>query len=310
MNRSFWAAIPQTQHQLQQLQDYLLKTIDLPDQPIHIKILKLLQSGGKFLRPGTFFLFAGLGPNQDTSQLLAGASAQEWVHLAVRFHDDVSDDKLTIPHLGQDRQQRNDIYAGDYLFTRYFEEILKTTPSPADFTEHLNVVQRILSGHFDQLQHRFDLTQTVPDYLTEINQRTGEAFRFSAQCGAKIAGADAEVVSLSAKLGAAMGNAYQVAQDIQLTFNDAKGLLARLQNGQYPLPVILALNQASIQRLLMKQQELTLGDIKSLQAQLDATAAQEQLQRLTAHTHELLNQLPAGDPRNDIQRFIDQLVKI
>ncbi|WP_203649272.1 polyprenyl synthetase family protein [Secundilactobacillus yichangensis] len=310
MNLSFWAATPQVQQRLQQLQDYLLKTIDLPDQPIHIKILKLLQSGGKFLRPGTFYLFAGLGPNQDADQLLVGASAQELLHLAVQFHDQVSDDKLAVPHLGQNNQQRNAIYAGDYLFTRYFEEILKAQPASAAFTEHLNVMQRILSGHFDQLQHRFDLTETAADYFTEINQRTGEAFRFSAEQGAKTAGADTKLVNLSAELGAAIGNAYQVAQDIQLTFNNAKGLLALLQNGQYPLPVILALDQPSIQRILKKQQELTLSDIKSLQDQLDHNVSQEQLHRLTVHTKELLDQLPFGDARDNIRKFTDQLVKI
>lgn len=309
MNLSFWAATPQVQQRLQQLQDYLLKTIDLPNQPIHNKILKLLQSGGKFPRPGTFYLFAGLGPNQDADQLLAGASAQELLHLAVQFHDQVSDDKLVIPHLGQDNQQRNAIYAGDYLFTRYFEEIMKTQPAAAEFTEHLNVMQRILSGHFDQLQHRFDLTETVADYFTEINQRTGEAFRFSAEQGAKTAGADVKLVSLSAELGAAIGNAYQVAQDIQLTFSNAKGLLALLQNGQYPLPVILALDQIPVQQILKKQQDLALSDIKSLQAQLDFSVAQDQLQRLTAHTKELLDQLPSGEARDSVQEFAARLIK-
>lgn len=310
MNLSFWAATPQISKQLSQLQNYLLKTTDLPDQPIHIKILKLLQSGGKFLRPGTFYLFAGLGPNQDESQLLAGASAQELLHLAIQFHDQVSDDKLTVPHLGQDDQQRNNIYAGDYLFTRYFEETLKTNPSPADFTEYLNVMQRILSGHFDQLQHRFDLTETPADYFTEINQRTGEAFRFSAQQGAEVAGAEPELVSLSAELGVAIGNAYQVAQDIQLTFHDAQKLLALLRNGQYPLPVILALGQAPVQQLLNKRQELTLSDVTSLQARLDDNVAQDQLQRLTAHTNELLEQLPAGDARDSIQGFAARLIEV
>ncbi|WP_054654021.1 hypothetical protein [Secundilactobacillus silagei] len=61
MNLTFWAALPQVQKQLQQLQDDLLKTVDLPNQPVHISILKLLQSGGKFLRPGVFYLFSSLG---------------------------------------------------------------------------------------------------------------------------------------------------------------------------------------------------------------------------------------------------------
>lgn len=307
MNLSFWATAPQVQEQLKQLQRYLLKTIDLPDQPIHSKILKLLQSGGKFLRPGIFYLFAELGPNHDQNQLLAGASAQELLHLALKFHNQISDDKLKIPNPGHNLQ-RNAIYAGDYLFTRYFEEILKTAPSSSEFSDHLRAMQRILTGHLDQLQHRFDFTETVADYFTEINQRTGEAFQFSAELGAKIAGATPELVTLSAELGTTIGSAYQVSQDIQLAFNDQQALLANLQNGQYPLPVILSMNQPEIQRLLEKRQELTLKDVQLVQSQLDQSAVEVQYQRLTAHIDDLLTQLPTGKAQTDLRRFVGRLL--
>lgn len=307
MNLSFWAAAPQVQEQLNQLQRYLLKTVDLPDQPIHIKILKLLQSGGKFLRPGIFYLFAELGPNHDQDQLLAGASAQELLHLALKFHDQISDDKLKIPNPGHN-QQRNAIYAGDYLFTRYFEEILKTAPSSSEFSDHLKAMQRILTGHLDQLQHRFDFTETVADYFAEINQRTGKAFQFSAEQGAKIADATPELVTLSAELGTTIGDAYQVSQDIQLAFNDQQNLLANLQNGQYPLPVILSMNQSEIQQLLEKRHHLTLQDIGFIQTQFDRSAVDAQYQQLTAHLDDLLKQLPAGKAQTDLRKVVGRLL--
>lgn len=310
MNLSFWAAIPRVQKPLDQLQHYLLATIDLPSRPIHNEILKLLKSGGKFLRPGTFFLFTGLGPDHDSDQLLAGASAQELLHLAVQFHDQVSDDQLRVPHLGQDTQQRDNIYAGDYLFTRYFDEILKTDPSPADFSTHLNAMQRILSGHLEQLQHHFDQSETVSDYFAEINQRTGEAFRFSAQQGAMMAGAAPELVSLSAEVGASLGNAYQVRQDIELSFNHPQDLLASLKRGQYPLPVILTLRQPEVRQLLQKRQALTLSDVKLLQNQFDRTAVQTQLTRLTAHLNDLLSKLPAGETQADLRQLTTALLVV
>ncbi|MFC6255142.1 polyprenyl synthetase family protein [Secundilactobacillus hailunensis] len=307
MNLTFWAALPQVQKQLQQLQHYLLKTVDLPNQPIHTKILKLLQSGGKFLRPGIFYLFSSLGPNPDEDQLLAGASAQELLHLAVQGHNQVSDDKLQSLNLGQDKHQRNAIYAGDYLFTRYFDEILKTKPSSAEFSDYLTAMQRILSGHLTQLQHQFDLTETVPDYFTEINQRTGDAFRFSAEQGARLAGAAPELIDLSAAIGASIGTAYQVHQDIVLTFGQPQSLLTSLQKGQYPLPIILILNQTEMQQVLKRRQQLTISDVKLIQKQLDQKAVQLQLTKLTDHINDLLNQLPAGTAQNDLRQFITRL---
>jgi len=307
MNLTFWAALPQIQKQLQQLQKYLLKTVDLPNQPVHISILKLLQSGGKFLRPGVFYLFSSLGSTPDEARLLAGASAQELLHLAVQCHDQVSDDRLKGPHLGQANRQRNAIYAGDYLLTRYFAELLKTQPSAADLPDDLNAMQRILAGHLTQLQHQFDLTETVPAYFTEINQKTGEAFRFSAEQGAKLAGATPELIDLSAKIGASIGTAYQVHQDIALAFGQPKPLLISLQKGQYPLPLILILKRPAIQQVLKKRQQLTLNDVQLIQRQLDRKAAQSQLNNLTDHINHLLNELPAGTAQNDLRQFIRML---
>lgn len=308
MNLSFWAAFPEVRTELNQLQQYLLKTVDLPNQPIHIKILKLLQSGGKFLRPGTFYLFAQLGPRHDSELLLAGASAQELLHLAVKFHGQVTNDKLIAPKVDQEKPQRNAIYAGDYLLTQYFEEILKTNPSPTEFTAHLNVMQRILAGHLNQVQHHFDITETAAEYFDEINQRTGEAFRFSAQEGAKAAGADAKLVALSAELGASIGTAYQVKQDIQLTFENPKQLLSSLQNGEYPLPVILALGLSEVQQLLEKRQALTMKDIRLLQQRLNRQETDGQFNQLKTHVSKLLNELPAGQAQDQLRRFVDQLI--
>ncbi|MCH5462524.1 polyprenyl synthetase family protein [Lactobacillus sp. LC28-10] len=308
MNLSFWAAVPDVQAELKQLQQYLLKTIDLPNQPIHIKILKLLQSGGKFLRPGTFYLFAQLDPHYDSDLLLAGASAQELLHLAVKFHGQVSDDKLKVAHIDHEKPQRNAIYAGDYLLTQYFEEILKTNPSATEFSDHLNAMQRILSGHLSQVQHHFDFTETVSDYFDEANQRTAEAFRFSAQQGAKAAGADANLINLSAELGAAIGMAYQVKQDVELTFNQPKQLLTSLQNGEYPLPVIMALGDSEVQLLLEKRQQVTVNDVKSLQQQLSRKESDNHFIQLKAHVDGLLTGFPTGHASDQLRQFIDQLL--
>lgn len=72
MVHQLWRQFPKVQRQLLLLQPYLLKAAALPNQPIHTKILELLKSGGKLLRPGFFYLFSEFGDAKNTKHLRAG----------------------------------------------------------------------------------------------------------------------------------------------------------------------------------------------------------------------------------------------
>lgn len=56
MDQQLWRQFPQVAPELNALQPYLLDAVKLANRPIHSKILALLESGGKFLRPGYFYL--------------------------------------------------------------------------------------------------------------------------------------------------------------------------------------------------------------------------------------------------------------
>ncbi|MTV81951.1 polyprenyl synthetase family protein [Secundilactobacillus folii] len=308
MNELFWASLPQVQDELKHLEAHLLATTDLPSRPIHIKILKLLKSGGKFLRPGIFYLFSELGQKPDKQLLLAGASAQEFLHLAVRFHSQVSDNTQNNFLNARDTRQRNAIYSGDYLFTRYFTEVLNTQPSPQVLQLHVNTMQRILSGHIEELSHRYDFDQTVSTYFATVNASTAEAFRFGAERGAAASMAQPELISLSGEIGAAVGMAYRVLQDLQLSFGQPEQLQSALQSGLYPLPVIRMLKNTAVQQQLNKRNQLSVNDVLAIQKQLDKPAMKAQLKTLKDHVDELLNQLPMGEKRTNIQRFSTQLL--
>ncbi len=91
MVHALWRQFPRI-IKLTALEPYLLKAVNLSNQPIHHKITQLLKSGGKFLRPGFFYIYSEFGEKIDPAKVKAGAAAVELLHVATLIHDDVIDE--------------------------------------------------------------------------------------------------------------------------------------------------------------------------------------------------------------------------
>ena len=82
MVHALWRQFPRINLKLIALEPYLLNAVNLPNQPIHHKISQLLKSGGKFLRPGFFYIYSEFGQEVDPAKIKAGAAAVELLHVA------------------------------------------------------------------------------------------------------------------------------------------------------------------------------------------------------------------------------------
>ncbi len=91
MVHQLWRQFPRIQTKLAELQPYLLKAVNLNNQPIHHKVLQLLKASGKLLRPGFFYIFSEFGQPTDPAILRSGAASVELLHVATLIHDDVID---------------------------------------------------------------------------------------------------------------------------------------------------------------------------------------------------------------------------
>ncbi len=69
MVHALWRQFPRINLKLIALEPYLLNAVNISNQPIHHKIVDLLKSGGKFLRPGSFTYTPSLA-NPSTRQSL------------------------------------------------------------------------------------------------------------------------------------------------------------------------------------------------------------------------------------------------
>ncbi|WP_395322974.1 polyprenyl synthetase family protein [Levilactobacillus parabrevis] len=322
MDRQLWRQFPQVEPQLVALQDYLLAAVQLDNQPIHSKILALLNAGGKLLRPGYFYLFAAFGDEASPTQLQAGAAALEILHVGTLIHDDVIDESPTrrgVRTIQMKYGQRNAIYAGDFMFTAYFNQVLKSTDDRDLIQNHINAMHRILQGELSQMALNYRENVNVDAYLKEIAGKTAELFALSCYQGAKLAGAPAAVSDSAREIGLTIGSAYQILDDILDYAGDPKKtrkpVLEDLRSGVYSLPLILAIPQAprDFHRLLKKKQDMTTADIEQVQnlvTQYNGVGAAHELATdLTDQALALIDQLPASQATTDLTHLTRMLLR-
>ncbi|WP_261809783.1 polyprenyl synthetase family protein [Levilactobacillus humaensis] len=322
MDQQLWRRFPSVAPQLNDLQAYLLAAIQLDNQPIHHKIISLLTSGGKLLRPGYFYLFTAFGQPVDPLALQAGAAALEILHVGTLIHDDVIDESPTrrgVRTIQMKYGQRNAIYAGDFMFTVYFNQVLKSTGDRALVQGHIDSMHRILQGELHQmtLNYREDVTQE--SYLEEIAGKTAELFALSCYQGAALTNAPQSVITRARKIGLAIGSAYQILDDILDYTGDPhktrKPVLEDLRSGVYSLPLILAMPLArkDFHQLLKKRHEMTEADIIAVQQLVTqhggVTAAKALATQFTEQALADIQALPAGTARDDLAKLTTLLLQ-
>ncbi len=320
MVHSLWQQFPAINQQLIELSEYLKSTVRSGNTEIDQQVSDLLTSGGKFLRPGLFYMFAQLGPDQNKRQQRAAAAAIELLHVATLIHDDVLDNAdrrhgqttLQVRH-----GNRTAIYTGDFLFTSYFDEILQATDNQTDVQTANNIMKTILAGELNQLALNFDETTSVTDYLKEIEGKTAELFGFAMQFGVIISHGDTQTRLKAQQIGIALGMAYQIRDDI-LDFvadpsTSSKPVRHDIREGVYTLPLILAIQQDPkwFADHLQNTQKLSDAELLSVNKRvldLDGPALAEQLaQQYTQSALQLIATLPAPLSR-DLARLIQQLL--
>lgn len=322
MVHKLWHQFPQVEAQLKALQPYLMETVKLPNQPIQDQVLALLQSGGKLLRPGFFYLFSEFGDQRDDDILRAGAASLELLHVATLIHDDVIDCsplRRGVTTIHTLYGSRNAVYAGDYLFTIYFKEVLKTTHDLAELRLNVQSMREILTGELEQMKLSYQHNVTEKDYYHEISGKTAELFWLSCRQGAVLSHGDKKVIQLAGKIGMTIGKAYQILDDI-LDYNGQsqktqKPVLEDLKSGIYSLPLILAMKDAkhAFKPYLAKKEQMTAADMQAvsqLVARYNGVAkAQAEAGELSQQALNLIDQLPERSVKADLKRLTLLLLK-
>ncbi|GAX01363.1 polyprenyl synthetase family protein [Secundilactobacillus silagei] len=322
MVHKIWQQFPQVEQQLDQLQPYLLAAVKLPNQSIQRQIVALLQSGGKLLRPGFFYLFSEFGDQHDATTLRAGAAALELLHVATLIHDDVIDHsplRRGVTTIHTLYGSRNAIYAGDYLFTIYFNEVLKTTHDLAELQLNIDSMRTILIGELEQMKLNYQCNVSEEDYFREISGKTATLFWLSCRQGAVLSQCDTGVVELAGKIGMTIGKAFQILDDI-LDYDGQsqkmqKPVLEDLKEGVYSLPLILAMKNDgdAFKPYLNKKTAMTVTDVQTVQRLVvqhqGVNQARNRASELTQQALSLIDQLPEHPVKTDLKALTKLLLK-
>jgi geranylgeranyl diphosphate synthase type I len=295
-------------------------------------MMHLIEGGGKRMRATLPWLVAKAVGDTHSGLLDIGA-AIETVHNFTLVHDDIMDDDevrrgRNAVHIEYDMPTA--INAGDAMLAIAFERLVQAENlDPHDVAPLVNriawMVRRVSEGQQLDIEFEDRLNVSEEDYLEMIEGKTAVMFLTCAEIGARVSGADDEVIQLMAQWGLAVGLCFQLMDDLIDVLSDSatlgKPAGSDVAQGKRTLMVIHALQQPDSEakeillKVLGKGEDVAPED---LQAGLNALEdlgsiayAREKAVAYHAEAHACLDRLGDGPAMVALRELTDfQLARI
>ncbi len=220
--------------------------------PLREAYLKILDRGGKRLRPALALLSASLlrdssDPVPDSVIALGGAV--EMLHTSTLVHDDVIDEatlRRGAPTLNTTWSPGASVLAGNYMFAQAAYYSARTGHARVNqiFSESLEI---LVQGEIEQLKVKHDLDTRRGQYFERIAWKTSSIFRIATESAGFLAGFSDVRIRALRRFGYYFGMAFQIVDDILDYVSDPKVLGkpvgCDLLNGNCTLPFFLYLDQ-------------------------------------------------------------------
>ena len=218
----------------------------------------LIRAGGKRLRPTLLILSSRLvGGNEEIA--IPAAAAIEILHNFTLVHDDVMDmDEFRrgVPTVHKIWGIPVAIIAGDLLFSKAFEALLKLTDRNVSYDRIVKsakilakTASTIAEGQAMDMSFEERTDVTEEEYFKMIYRKTAALFEAATKIGAIIANAPENIVDALAEYGRKIGLAFQIQDDILGIVGEerkvGKPIGSDIREGKKTLIVIYALKRAS-----------------------------------------------------------------
>lgn len=205
-----------------------------PSLAMYEPMRHVVEAGGKRIRP-TLCLLACEAVGGRAEQALPSAVGIEFLHTFTLVHDDIMDKALVRrghPTVGALWGDDVAITVGDGLFALAFRAFADNARVEGVSAERaMRVVERasdtslaLARGQTMDLLLAQSPEVSVADYLEMIRLKTGVLLEFSLEAGARLGGASEATVAGIAALGAPLGMAFQIRDDVLDLTGDAKTL--------------------------------------------------------------------------------------
>lgn len=320
---SYWNDYPIIQNKLQAVCSLIEQRLVVRNKEIQTTLTEFAQAGGKYLRPALFYLFSELGDknNQDEEQLMQVAASLEILHMASLIHDDIIDDSpLRRGVISVQAKYGKDIavYTGDLLFTEFFHLLTQAMHDSNFLAVNANSMRQLLLGELDQMHTRYNVNETVEDYLLSVDGKTAELFRLACLEGAHFGHATAEIEELAARIGRNIGIAFQIFDDIlDYTATEEvlkKPVLEDLAQGVYTIPLLLAKQEhpEAFLPYLLKKEHISMDETQKVaQLVFQYDGVEKAIRFARSYTDAAMAdiaQLPNGEAKRNIQRLVEFLL--
>ena len=235
-----------------------------PD-PVALPMRRLVEAGGKRLRPRLVQLTSRIGPRQEPLRAAALAAAVELLHNATLIHDDYVDEsshRRGRPTVVAAEGAERAIAVGDYYFakaTRLIAEIgnrqVTSTVAAA--------IEAICASQIDDVALRGSFPGDHDSYLRVVRGKTAALFSAACASGALISEAKPEVVEALRRYGDLVGVAFQMADDmVDFSPNSGKPVGLDIRQRVLSLPLIYAAEDREVGPEVRRLLAGSLGDVE------------------------------------------------
>lgn len=207
---------------------------------------RVVQGGGKRLRPVLAIAAAASCGTDLTRDVIAGAVAVELVHVGSLVHDDIIDnsaERRGVPTVNAQEGDAAAILVGDFLLAQAGEQAASVSREVASALAM--TIASLCDGQSRETQDLFNAHRSVDDSMASIGGKTAALLQSSCRIGALAARhSDAHVAAL-ADFGHAFGMAFQIIDDVLDVVSTAE-LMGKpvgndIRQGVYTLPLLVAM---------------------------------------------------------------------
>ena len=227
----------------------LARQLMVDPEPIATPMRRLVEAGGKRLRPRLVQLTSGVGPRTDPLRAAELAAAVELLHNATLIHDDYVDEsthRRGRPTVASAEGAERAIAVGDYYFAKATRLIAQI--GNAGVTSAVaEALEAICASQIDDVALRGTYPGDRESYMRVIRGKTASLFAAACASGALLSEAQREVVEALRRYGELLGTAFQMADDV-IDFSPSSGKTVGLDIKQrvLSLPLIYAAEDRAV----------------------------------------------------------------
>jgi secondary thiamine-phosphate synthase enzyme len=241
----------------------LARQLLVDPEPVSSPMRRLVEAGGKRLRPRLVQLTSGVGPRSDPLRAAELAAAVELLHNATLIHDDYVDEsthRRGRPTVAAAEGAERAVAVGDYYFAKA-TRLIAQMGNPGVTSEVADALEAICASQIDDVALRGTYPGDRDSYMRVIRGKTASLFAAACASGALLSGADEEVVGALRRYGDLLGTAFQMADDV-IDFSPSSGKPVGLDIRQrvLSLPLIYAAEDRAVGPEVRRLLAGTLGD--------------------------------------------------